>query len=365
VVPGILALAEKHRASGRDLITACVIAHEISARLSAASSQMIASLTDTGSTPHVFGINDESIIGAAAGMSKLLGLSEMETAHAIGLAAYYCPPQSSHDWETGTPKSMVKYTPVGCVARGSVTAALLAQAGFTANPAVLDGPAGFPDFYGWPAWKPAAAVRELGATWRIENVDFKPHACCRFIHSQIDCLIALMNKHAFKPQQILSIHSLGVPFVANPDQREVNTQPDAQFSIPYMLAIAAHGLPIDAHAQDAARLRDPDIRSMMNRITWEIHPDAERSKRADARSYIARVEISTTDGRTLVEESLYARGTGANSGARLTDDELDRKFVDNATTRLKGAAARAAADLLWKLENASDITRVVDALTLR
>jgi 2-methylcitrate dehydratase PrpD len=326
---------------------------------------MIASLTETGNTPHVFGINDESIIGAAAGMSKLLGLSEIETAHAIGLAAYYCPPQSSHDWETGTPKSMVKYTPVGCIARGSVTAVLLAQAGFTANPAVLDGPAGFPDFYGWPAWKPEAAVRELGSTWRIETVDFKPHACCRFIHSQVDCLISLMSRHALKPQQILSIHSLGVPFVANPDQREVNTQPDAQFSIPYMLAIVAHGLPIDANAQDAARLRDPSIRSMMNRITWGIHPDAERTKRADARSYVARVEVATTDGRRLVEESLHARGTGAISDSRLTDDELNRKFMDNATTRLSSAAASAAAGLLWKLESASDITHIMDTVTLR
>ncbi|MGG2309988.1 hypothetical protein, partial [Salmonella enterica] len=72
---------------------------------------------------------------------------------AMGLAGYYCPPQSSHDWETGSPKSNVKYTPVGWVAQGAVTAALLAGTGFTANPIVLDGPAGFPKFYGWPKWR--------------------------------------------------------------------------------------------------------------------------------------------------------------------------------------------------------------------
>ena len=312
-IPPLLAIAEHKKLSGKQLIVATVVAHEIATRLSGASSQMITALVQTGTTPHVFGINDEAIMATAAGLSNLMGLDAEKTAFAIGLAGYYCPPQASHDWETGAPKSMVKYTPVGWISQGAVQAALLAGAGFTSNPIVLDGPAGFPDFYGWPAWKPDVAVRGLGSEWRITTVDFKPYACCRFIHSQLDCLYEVLQKTPLKPDQIAKIHLLGVPFVANPDQRDIRTQPDAQFSIPYMMAVAALGIPIDAYCQDAERL--------------------------------------------------YASGTAA-VGMGLTDDHLSRKFAENCATRLPAAKAKRAAAMLWDLENVADVSKLMDALTL-
>ena len=362
-LPALLAVAEQRKLSGKQLITGIVAAYEIAARLSGASSQMISALVETGSTPHVFGINDEAILASAAGLSNLLGLDEAKTAYAIGVAGYYCPPQASHDWETGAPKSMVKYTPVGWVCQGAVTAALLAEAGYTSNPIVMDGPAGFPDFYGWPAWKPEAATRGLGADWRITTIDFKPYACCRFIHSRLDCLYEVIEKNKLKPGDIARIHSLGVPFTANPDQYDIRTQPDAQFSIPYMLGMAALGVPIDAHGQDAARLGDPALHAMMKKVTFGLHPDAQRSKTADMRSYIARAEVTTTDGRVLSADRLYASGTAFNGGA-LTDDHLRRKFGENARTKLSAAKAKAAEDLIWRLEDVADVGRVVDALTL-
>jgi len=363
IIPSLLAVAEHRKLSGKQLIVATVAAHEIATRLSGASSQMISALVETGSTPHVFGINDEAIMATAAGLSNLMGLSAEQTAFAIGVAGYYCPPQASHDWETGAPKSMVKYTPVGWICQGSVQAALLAAAGYTSNPIVLDGPAGFPDFYGWPAWKPEAAVRGLGTEWRITSVDFKPFACCRFIHSRLDALYEVIQKNNLKPGDIAKIHSLGVPFTANPDQYDIRTQPDAQFSIPYMLAVAALGIPIDAYCQDAARLKDPAIHAMMKKITFGLHADAQRSKTADMRSYIASAEVTTTDGRVLKAERLYASGTAA-VGMALTDDHLSRKFAENCATRLPTAKAKRAAAMLWDLEKVADVSKVVDTLTV-
>lgn len=362
VIPPLLAVAEQRRASGRDLIVGCVAAHELAARLSAASSQMMASLVQTGSTPDLFGINQESIIGVAAGLANLLRLDEQRTAYALGLAAYYCPPQSSHDWETGSPKSMVKYVPVGWICQGAVTAAMLAEKGFTANPSVLDGPAAFPHFYGWAAWNPETAVRDLNRTWRIETVDYKPYACCRFIHSQLDCLVALMERHPVDPEDIQEIRAYGVPFVANPDPRNVRTQIDAQFSTPYMLAVAANRLPLDARCQDHARLTDPVIQSMMRRISFGVHPDSDRTKRADPRTYVARIELVTRDGRTLSEDSLYASGTGAIQGSRLADEALEKKFLQNAASRLPAAQAQRAMDMIWTLDRVPDVTQLVDQL---
>lgn len=356
-IPPLLAAAEAGRHSGKALILALVIAYEIGARLSGASSQMAAALLETNTTPEVFGINDEAIMASAVAIAAMNRLGPQATAYALGLGGYYCPPQSSHDWETGTPKSNVKYSPVGWVAQGAVTAAMLAGTGFTANPIVLDGPAGFARFYGWPRWKAERAVAGLGSEWRILDPDFKPYAACRYIHSRLDCVIALVDRHKIRPEAIERIHSLGPPFVANPDQRDIRTAEDAQFSIPYMLAVAALGMPVDARCQRKELLHDPAIHRMMAKIDWGTHPRTTETKRADPHSFIASAEI-VAGGQRLFEEVAAARGTGAIPALRLSDATLDAKFLGNAGLRLSTPAARRLADQIWRIDEAADIGRL-------
>lgn len=357
IVPALLAVAEARKISGKDFILALVIAYELASRLSSASSPMGAAILETGTTPEVFGINQEAMMAAAAALSRMLGLSEGATASAIGLAGYYCPPQASHDWETGSPKSNVKYTPVGWVNQGAVTAALLAENGFTGNPRVLDGPAGFARFYGWSKWDVPAATRGLGEQWRIVNADFKPYACCRYVHSRLDALIGVMERDRIDPASIQRIRSWGPPFVANPDQMNVRTQEDAQFSVPYMLALAALRRPIDARCQSAAQLVDPAVRAMMAKVEWSTHPRTTETKRADGRSFIASVEV-TANGRTHAHEVMFAKGNGSVPEERLTDAALDAKFLDNARVSLAPSGAARALDALRSLDRAPDMAQV-------
>jgi 2-methylcitrate dehydratase PrpD len=352
-------VAEKTRASGKALILAVVIAHEISARLGRAAGQGGPGATES---PHpVWGIGNECIMGAAAALANLLALDEAAAQSAFGLAAYYCPPRSSDDWETRSPLSMVKYTPAGWLCQGAVTAALFAQAGFSGPPAALDGPRAFPFYVGWEGWKPQLATAGLGELWQIQSVDFKPYACCRFLHSQLDCMVTLVSKHRLRPERIEKITSVGIPLPANPDKMNVRTQPDAQFSTPYMLALAASGIPLDARCQSPARLNDPRIRQLMAKITWGKHPQAESSKREHPNSYIARVEV-VADGHTFVEESLYPSGT-ASAGVALSDEFLNQKALQNFTTVLAPAAAHEAQEMIWKLDEVADVTSLVDKLT--
>jgi 2-methylcitrate dehydratase PrpD len=360
VIPPLLAAAEASAKSGRDLIRGVIIAYEIGARLSGASSQMAAAILETNTTPEVFDINNEAIMASAAGIAAINGLDAQGIAFAIGLGGYYCPPQVAHDWETGTPKSDVKYTPVGWVAQGAVTAAMLAGTGFTSNPIVLDGPAGFPRFYGWPKWRAERAVAGLGSEWRVLNPDFKPYAACRYIHSRIDALREAMAKGNVKPGTVDRIYSLGAPFVANPDQRQIHTQQDAQFSIPYMLALVALGIPLDARCQRAELLNDPKVHAMMAKIEWGTHPRTAETKRADPRSFIANAEV-TSGGSKSFAEVWAASGTSALPDRRINDADLERKFLANAGTRLPATQARKLADMIWQLEKVAS-TRQLTAL---
>lgn len=357
IVPALVSVAEARKVSGRDFILALVIAYELASRLSSASSSMTAAILATGVTPEVFGINNEAIMAAAAGASRMLGLGADATASAFGLAGYFCPPQTSHDWETVTPKTNVKYTPVGWINQGAVTAALLAEGGYTGNPRVLDGPAGFARFYGWTRWDTPVATRGLGEQWSIVRADYKPYACCRYIHSRLDALIDLLAREKIAPETITQIRSWGPPFAANLEPWNVQTQEDAQFSVPYMLALAALGHPIDARCQSAEKLRDPRVKAMMQKVEWTTHPRTIEMKKVDGRSFIASVEV-TADGRTYQHEVMYARGNGAVPEMRLTDAALDAKFLDNARTRLSPAASRRALDALRDLDRAADMAAI-------
>jgi 2-methylcitrate dehydratase PrpD len=355
-LPAVLAVAEQVGASGRAVIRAALIAHELATRLSSASSQMSASILTTGRTPEIFGINNEAIIGTAGAAASLAGASPSAIASAMGLGAYYCPPQVAHDWETGSPKSHVKYTPVGVISQGAVTAALLAHSGYTGNPVVLDGPVAFPAFYGYRKWTPELATKGLGTTWRMETVDFKPYACCRYIHSQVDCLSALVLEHRIKPQQIERIHSSGPPFDANPNPMNVRTQEDAQFSTPYMLALVASGIPLDANCQRRELLDSADVRQMMKRIVWDTMPRNPDPKFAHA----ARVEV-TANGKKYVKTTSWPRGT-ASQGAALTDAELTEKFEANVGTLLSAQQAKDVVRQLWALEKVDNISTVMRML---
>lgn len=362
IVPALMAVAQARRTSGRDFVLALVIAYELAARLSAASSPMASAILETGTTPEVFGINNEAIMATAAALARMCGLSPEATASAIGLGGYYCPPQSSHDWETGSPKSNVKYTPVGWVNQGAVTALLLAESGYSANPRVLDGPAGFARFFGWSKWDVPAATRGLGSQWRILNADYKPYACCRYAHSRLDALIAVLQRDDIRPEAIERIESWGPPFVANPDQMNVRTQEDAQFSVPYVLALAALRIPIDAKCQSKALFEDPRVRAMMARITWETHPRTTETKRADPRSFIASVAV-TANGRRHEGEVMFARGNGSVAEVCTTDADLDAKFLANARLALpKGRADRLLATLRT-LETLPDMAAVGRSLS--
>jgi len=82
-LPPVLAAGQATHARGKELVTAMVVAHEIGNRIGRASSAMIKSLMETGSTPEAFGINNEALIGGALGTSSLLGQSREQAAQAL------------------------------------------------------------------------------------------------------------------------------------------------------------------------------------------------------------------------------------------------------------------------------------------
>jgi 2-methylcitrate dehydratase PrpD len=364
VVPPVLAVGESAAASGKDLIVATAIAQEIARRLSGIFlAHMGASLVKHGKTPDVFGNSNEHILGAAAGVGRLLHLTPEKTAQALGIAGYFCSLPVCRDWESTMPKSMSKYAPAGWLCQGAVTAGLLAEQGFTANPAVLDGDYGFPRFYGGAErWNPDAIVDKLGQEWKFYGINYKPYPCCKFIHTELDCFIDIIETNDLFPDQIESIKAYSLPFVAHPDQHSVTTQVDAQFSVPYNLAVAAYRVKCGPSWQDMEVINDPRIRAFMKKVSVGVDPEMVAVRAKDSQAFPARVEVAA-DGKTYVKEAKYSKGT-ALPGYRLTDEQLVEKFKLNAARMLTQTKIDKAVETVMALEKLECVPALAASLAL-
>ena len=322
----------------------------------------MAKLTEEAKTPDAFGNSNEFIFGATSGVCKILNFNPNEIAHALGIAAYLCSLPICRDWEDAVPKSMVKYVPAGWIGQTSVTAALLAEQGYTGNPGVFDGRYGFWRFYGAERWSPEMVVEKLGKKWFFTEISYKPYPCCRFFHSQLDCFISLIEKNNLLPDDIENVESFSFPFVANPAPMDVKTQVDVQFSLPFLFAVAAHRIKIGPDWQDWSTIRNPKIREFMKKVSMHVDPASIEAKRKDPRSWLARVEV-TAKGKAYVEKRMYAKGTSFTD-LKATDQDLVEKFKDNASTLLTKNKIDKAVQCLLELEKLDDITALVNHITL-
>ncbi|MGQ9797115.1 hypothetical protein [Desulfosoma sp.] len=71
-------------------------------------------------------------------------------------------------------------------------------------------------------------------TFAIERTYFKPYACCRWIHSALDALLALMDDHQLSGQSIarVDIHTFSRALKLNNDTAPP-TMESAQYSVPF------------------------------------------------------------------------------------------------------------------------------------
>src|SRR6201997_1140059 len=177
VAPATLALAEQRGLSGAAMLHAFILGAEVECRIgNAVSPGHYARGWHITSTCGVF--------GAAAAAAKLLGLNATQTWHALGIAAS----QSAGIIENLP--SAAKNVSVGNAARNGLLAALLAEQGYTAAPAAIEGPLGWARAMGDEP-DVAEITEGLGERWELLSNTYKPYPCGIVMHSVIDACLAL------------------------------------------------------------------------------------------------------------------------------------------------------------------------------
>lgn len=319
VVPTALALAQARPVlSGRGLIAAVTVGAEVICRLSSAPR---ISFSETGSSMSY----QCGFYGAALVAARLLGLSESQARHALGIAhARMAGNQQGYLAGASTIRLMQ-----GVAVEAGVLSALMAERGLTGSWDVLEGRFGYYDLCHRNTYERSDLVDGLGSdSWRMLEPSIKPpYPCCKYTHGPIEAAIAAARE--FGDGEIERI----VVRVTNREAHDLvcetrakkwnpQTLSECQFSLPFAVAQATVHGKVDLDTFSVQRLRDPAVRALLPRIELDV----DFGDRGSGRGKFPMpgvVSIHGRDGRCVQRTVEYIKGHPNNP---MSFDEVAEKF---------------------------------------
>src|SRR4030095_3992939 len=250
VLPAVLSLGEHLGASGRDLLAAYIVGLEVEGKLALHADFKLMQARLNHQTWY-------GSIGAAAACAKLLKLDVAKTKMALGIAGNSaCGLSANHG-------SMAGAMGAGNACRNGVIAALMAQAGITANPNIIEGKNGFYDTLVGPGHYDAERMADgLGKPFYIESpgISLKMYPSCYHTHRALDGVFQLLDEHQLKNKDIAPVavgtaeRALRVLASSEPA-----TPYQAKFSMPHCIAAAVVDHQVTLETFTDRKLNDRNI----------------------------------------------------------------------------------------------------------
>ena len=345
-VPVAFALAELNGATGREIIAAVAKGLEIQGRLQYAGDQFVPEQL-LFHPPGVAGV-----LGSAIVASTLLGLDVNGMRHAFGIAA------SRAGSLLANVGSMTKCTHCGNAAASGLDAALLAQRGFTANPAIFEARAGYVATF-FDAGFDYAALLAFGRPFRCVD----PGIAIKFYPSKYPTHYAigaaLELRRAIPDISRVTALRIVTPEIDDADRPQPRSGLEGKFSFQYTAAIALlDGAVGIASFTDERRFR-ADVTALLGKIS--LMRDATIPR--DTRTMRVEIEADLSDGAR--ERAVCTKPPGS-WGAPVDPALHAQKMRDCLRTRLAPeqlAPVLAALDRLEQL-NAREVGALIARLTV-
>jgi 2-methylcitrate dehydratase PrpD len=306
--PALLALGEARKVSGDQLASAFVVGFEVIVKLSRA---MAVKHYARGwhSTSSI------GTIGSAVACAHLLQLDAVRIVNAIGLAVAQT---------AGTRQNFgtdAKAFQAGQANAAALRAALLAETGFSASPAALDGDVGYVSLYG-AGEDLSAQLADLGREpleLERSGVEVKKYPLCYATHRMLDGLLDLRAAHGLTLADVERVdvrvsRDALAPLIHHRPQSGL----EAKFSMEYAAAAALHDGDVKLSSfLDSAVMR-PEIQAFLPKVSAREEGETLMPRWAE-------VAALRKDGVTLSTRVETLRGSAEKP---LSDDELLRKVKD-------------------------------------
>lgn len=334
VMASILPLGESRRVSGKDFMVAYVAGFEAATR------------TGCGMPNHHDGgwhlTGTIGTVGAGAGCGRLLGLTGTQMVHAFGIAATQ---SAGMQQNRGT---MCKSFHPGKAASNGILAATLAEGGFDSTGEILEGKKGFCRIYS-VVTDEAAILAKLGESFAVTGNGYKPYACGVVLHPIIDSAIALGQESAIAPSDVARLEiTANIKAVTITGVSDPKSGLKSKFSIGHASAVSF----IDGNA---GRPQFSDERALAQDVVVlreKVSVTVDENFRIDQ----AAAMVVGKDGTRMEHKTEHATGMVDNP---MSDAQIETKFFDNAEPSVGAEKAKEIREMVWGLENVSDIGALV------
>jgi 2-methylcitrate dehydratase PrpD len=337
VASALLALAEIRPLSGRDLLTALIVGVEVECRIGNA---VYPDHYDRGW--HITGT--AGVFGAAAAVGRAIGLDARQMRWALGLAAT----QSSGLREMfGT---MTKSFHPGRAAQNGAFSAFLAEAGFDSSERGIEAPRGFANVLS-DKQDYSEILDGLGTRWEAALNSYKPFACGIVIHPAIDGCQQIRAEIGERVTEIEAVRLLTHPLVLELTGKTApKTGLEGKFSVYHAAACAlllGDGSPTAFTDEVVNR---PDIIALRNRVKAQADPDCHEAA--------VTIDVTFKDGSSMTK---YVERAIGSREKPLTDEQLETKFVNQASAVIGEARSRDLLALAWRIDDLDDAAAVARA----
>ena len=341
-IAALLTAAELNGRSGRDLITATVLAYEVFCK--------IADVFDYLGN----GIDHSTITGIAAvvGAGRLMGLTVDEMVQAIGITV-----GGNTATRQGRSDALSNWKAFAAAdaCRKAIFSVQLAQNGMTGPNKVFEGSYGFFKVMG----RKQVAPPQLGEPFGIRRTFTKRFPLGQF--SQTVAQAALEARpFVTSPDDIeaINIHvsRSAIKIMADgPDKWRPQTHETADHSIPYAAGLMLMYGKIDPDYYEDPYLHDPRLIDLVSRVKCLPSDEADRTENE---FNLCELEIVLKSGARKTVRVEYHRGHFKNP---MTDAEMEEKFRLLAQKHLSADRVDNLLRLLWGIESLPQVSTLIAA----
>ena len=359
-IAAVLAVAEAHRVTGRQVILAIALAYEIQCRLCDA-----AALRPRGWDHVTYGPFSSALAAA-----KLLKLSAAKSLQAVNLAGV--ANVALRQTRVGD-LSMWKACAFSNAARNGVFAATLAQHGMTGPSSIFEGDKGFMKLvsgsFDLPAFGGEKVQPQGSARFKILDTYIKHYPVEYHAQTAVEAAIAvrdeLLKSEGTEGLASISAVEIGSYDVAieiigrDPEKWHPQTRETADHSFPYCVAVALLDGTVTLRSFEEKRLHDPILQSLMHKVGVVPQPEFIGCYPV---AMPTRLTVTTTSGKTYVAQRDYPLGHPRHA---MSDREVEQKFSLLTSRQLGPARVRKILDIIWDLDRVKDMGVLMTLLKIR
>jgi 2-methylcitrate dehydratase PrpD len=344
VVPAALAMAQREQCSGPQLITAVALGYDLCCRF------LMALGPGLVRGAHRSAEGTSSTMGSVGAAASLARLDEAGMRYALSYAAQ----QVSGIWSWVRDADHVEkaFDFAGMGARNGVTAAVMAQMGFTGVWNVLDGEHNALVALS-SAPKPEQMVERLGQRYFVTETSIKPYSVGYPIQAPLAAFLELLGEHGLTPETVeritVRLPEDGARIVNNRSMPDVNCQ--------YIIAVALLDSTVTFESSHShSRMQDPAVRAVMQRV--ELVADAGLMDPEAPRS--GHVEVVLKDGRSVSRFVRHAPGTKENPMDAAQVEGKAQALIEPVLGAQRTKALILAIGMLEDAKDMAALTRLLD-----